>query len=101
MSNEIVEQVVTTVIVAVVSGLLGWLTSSFRMTPRGEFVKRIHEISERLREIETEQKDFVTRQEFRDQMQDLRTDLHRQHEQLSEQLSAISAALITRRNTQG
>lgn len=98
MSNYI-EQALSTVIVSVISLVVGWLISSFRMVPRSEFTRALNEVNDRLREIENEQKDFVTREEFRNTMRDIREDLQKQHSQLSEQLSTISAALITRGRT--
>lgn len=98
MGNYI-EQALSTVIVSVISLVVGWLISSFRMVPRGEFTRAMNEVNERLREIENEQKDFVTREEFRNTMRDIREDLQKQHSQLSEQLATISAALITRGRT--
>jgi len=92
-------EIITQLVVAAVAMVVGWLASSFKMTSRSEFTREIREISNRLSEIEGEQKSFVTRNEFRDAIRDLRADLDRQHAQLYEQLNAINAALLNRRRT--
>lgn len=100
--NEWINQAVGTVVVAIVSGLVGWLASSFKMVPRSELIKRMNEINERLEEIESEQKLFVTRAEFRDTLGDLKESLATQHNQLRDQLNQINATLLSRRGpTQG
>lgn len=92
-------EIIAQLVVAAVAMVVGWLASSFKMTSRSEFTREIREISNRLSEIEGEQKSFVTRNEFRDAIRDLRADLDRQHAQLYEQLNAINAALLNRRRT--
>lgn len=92
-------EIITQLVVTAVAMVVGWLASSFKMTSRSEFTREIREISNRLSEIEGEQKSFVTRNEFRDAIRDLRADLDRQHAQLYEQLNAINAALLNRRRT--
>lgn len=100
--NEIMNQAIGTIVVSVVSVLVGWMMSALKMTSRAEFTRRISEINERLKQIETEQKTFVTHAEFRNTMQDLKESLEKQHDQLRDQLNQINATLLSRRGpTQG
>ena len=93
------EQIVTTIVTSIVSVVVGWMFSSLRMTTRAEFARQVADINARLDQIESEQKTFVTRTEFRDTMRDLKESLEKQHDQLRDQLNQINATLLTRRGT--
>jgi hypothetical protein len=93
------EQIVTTIVISIVSVVVGWMFSSLRMTTRAEFARQVADINARLDQIESEQKTFVTRTEFRDTMRDLKESLEKQHDQLRDQLNQINATLLTRRGT--
>lgn len=100
--REIINQFIGAIVISVVSILVGWMMSALKMTSRIEFSRRMSEINDKLKQIENEQKSFVTHAEFRNTMQDLKDSLEKQHDQLRDQLNQINATLLSRRGpTQG
>jgi hypothetical protein len=89
--SEWMDQIIPTVVGAVA----GWLANSVRKANKSD----LDPIYDRLSEIEAEQKEFITRTEFRDGMRELKTELAKQHEILGAQIQQLNHTLLTRRGT--
>ena len=86
---------VDTLVTAAVSAIAGWLLNSVRKANKTD----LDPIFGRLDEIEREQKEFITRTEFRDGMRELKTELAQQNASLVAQIQSLNQTLLHRRGT--
>lgn len=90
---------ISSLITLIAGGVSGWLINSLRKASRADLQEVVIQLTRRLDEIETEQKTFVTRTEFRDAMRDLKDEIGRQHESLAKQLGQLNTTLLNRRSS--
>lgn len=86
---------VDTLVTAGVSAIAGWLLNSIRKANKTD----LDPIYERLSEIEQEQKEFITRAEFRDGLRELKSELAQQNAALMTQIQSLNQTLLHRRGT--
>lgn len=80
-----------------VGALAGWLGASVTKASRKEVAMLTADLDGRLKSLEHENRQFVTKVELREELKELRFEIKNQYEVIRADLARIQAALMERR----